>query len=48
MSIWLIGIVTVCYGVTGIEQLIKGNVWFGVMWLCYGVANIALAKAGGV
>ena len=48
MSPWLIGFVSLAYFMTGIEQVFKGNDWFGVMWLCYAVANVCLMKAGGV
>lgn len=48
MSPWLIASVSVAYAWTGIEQMVKGNVWFGIMWICYSVANVALMKAGGV
>jgi hypothetical protein len=48
ISPWLIGAVSVAYGWTGIEQFMRGNYWFGIMWICYAIANIALMKAGGV
>jgi len=48
VSPWLIGFVAIAYGYTGIEQIAKGNEWFGIMWICYSVANVALMKAGGV
>ena len=48
MSPWLIGFVSVAYAGTGIEQIFKGNEWFGVMWICYAVANLCLMRAGGV
>ena len=48
MSPWLIGFVSVAYAGTGIEQMLKGNIAFGIMWICYAVANVCLMKAGGV
>lgn len=47
MSWWLVGVVTLCYAITGIEQFIRGHFWFGTMWLCYSLANYALMKVGG-
>lgn len=48
MSPWLIGFVSIAYAGTGIEQMLKGNIAFGIMWICYAVANVCLMKAGGV
>lgn len=42
MSTPLVGIVILIYVYTGIEQIIKGNVSGGVMWLSYACANAAL------
>ena len=48
MSPWLISFVSFCYAWTGIEQWTDGKYWFGVMWICYAIANMALFKAGAV
>lgn len=42
MSVPLLGLVCVIYMYTGFEQIWKGNVPGGVMWLSYTCANTAL------
>lgn len=46
MSLIFIIIVTSCYTGIGIEQIMNQKYWFGTMWLCYALANVALYKAG--
>lgn len=47
MSLWLIIVVTACYLVTSILQLIQGQLGFSLMWFAYAMANIGLILAGG-
>lgn len=47
MSSALVVIVTVIYLAVGIEQLLKGNGGFGLMWCSYSTANLGLLIAGG-
>lgn len=42
MSVPLISIVILIYTYTGMEQIWKGNMSGGVMWLSYACANAAL------
>ena len=47
MSPILLSVVSALYAWTGIEQLAKGEIWWGIAWLCYAVANIALIQTMG-
>jgi len=45
MSVWLINLVTAIYLYVGVEQTYKGQWEFGLMYVGYAIANIALAFA---
>ena len=44
MSPVLLGIVSAIYASVGIEQFFKGEIWWGIAWTCYAIANIALIQ----
>lgn len=45
MSTWLIIVVSIAYLGTGLEQGLRGEYWWSLVWTCYGLANIGLLKA---
>ena len=45
MNPWLLLVVTVCYGGTGIQFFMNGMPAWGVFWTCYAVANLAYLMA---
>lgn len=45
MNLYLLWIVTACYGGTGLQFLLKGDVAWFVFWTCYAIANIAFVVA---
>jgi hypothetical protein len=47
MSPWLIIVTGAIYGYIAIEQLIKGNVWMGVIYSGYAFSNVGLYKLAG-
>lgn len=47
MSTILVVVVTCIYATVGLDQLLRGNPGFALMWLSYATANIGLIWAGG-
>lgn len=45
MNPWLLVVVTLCYGGTGAQFLLRGQYAWGVFWSCYAVANAAYLVA---
>ena len=42
MSPWLIAAVSLLYAGTSLDQFLKGEIAWGILWTCYAVANTAL------
>ena len=42
MSPLMVGVVSVLYGITALDQALKGDWAWTMVWLCYGLANIGL------
>ena len=45
MNPCLLWIVTACYGGTGIQFLLRGEMAWAVFWTCYAIANVAFMCA---
>lgn len=44
MSAWLIALVGVIYTGVAVEQALKGNYWFALVFVGYALSNIGLWK----
>lgn len=40
MSTWMLAVVMLCYGYTGLEALVKGNLWWAGVWLSYAASAL--------
>jgi hypothetical protein len=47
VSLWLIIVVTGCYLITAVLQMLHGNHGFSLMWFAYAMANVGIILAGG-
>lgn len=45
LNLYLLWIVTACYGGTGVQFALRGQYAWAVFWTCYAIANVAFMLA---